>query len=93
MTNDNFTKMDRLVMTSGFIGGIFWNVFSSKNNFSDFLDRPLTTIFCSSLNGLFYSYGALFVAQMLPTSVRPIVPISILLSLVYHYEKCIGSTP
>lgn len=87
----NFISSDELMISAGFFGGICWSVFSSKENVEHFLEYPLTHIFFKSYNGFLFGIGALFVSRYVPNLIKPIIPISIILSIGYHYNKNILS--
>lgn len=85
-----FLFSDKLYLSIGFLGGICWNVFKSKQDFGKFLNAPLTTLVTNSFSGLLYAWGAVFTAGLLPKYIRPIVPLSIIFSVCRHYKKNIG---
>lgn len=80
----NFVCSEELVMSVGFAGGICWSILKSKENLNMFLYSPLTTLLFSSFDGIMYSICAGFVSSLFPYVIRPIIPISIIMSVCYH---------
>jgi hypothetical protein len=76
---------ENTILISGFIAGILWSILDSYKPLANSLESPLTTLFVGSIYGYFTSFGALFVADLMPHRLlRPIIPLSIGVSILYH---------
>lgn len=72
-----------MVVTSGFVAGFIWSVDKPK----DFVEYPLSNLLYSSIGGAITSIGASIVSMFIPDSMKPIIPICLGFSSIYHIHK------
>lgn len=79
---------DEVIETAGFMAGVFWRgLIKDKHNNYNILETPLTTMFDGCVYGSFIAIGALIVSTMMPPGAKPIIPIALGASVLYHMSK------
>jgi glucan phosphoethanolaminetransferase (alkaline phosphatase superfamily) len=74
--------IDATNITTTFIATAAWSV--AENNF---LQMPLTSVLNVACSGTFYSIGTAFVSSCLPKYLKPVLPVLLIASAVYHIKK------
>lgn len=80
-----FLRRDDVVSHSGFALGLGSICLTKDKNNYMVINQPLLTIFWGGLSGMVCSIGADIVGSMLPKPLKPIIPLAVGSSLLYHF--------
>lgn len=75
-----FLNKDETVLASGFAVGFLYEFKFNKKT----LEQPLSTIFSSSISGLFCSFGAVIVGSIVPPHMKFIIPVTSVVACGYY---------
>ncbi len=76
---------------SSVLTGFTYGFISSFNH--NFFKNPISQMFGGTMMGFICTFGADLLVNMLPLKIRPIVPLALGLSTIYHIYDTIISCP